>query len=143
MVALNVGGLILPPACYTSTNKASSQDSKDPNKSYPAKHSLKTNILGLGMKPGLPGCWLKVEEMVIWLSTHDACDLAFHINSRSPHSVVGHHEQTMIPDCFLNYHAVAIGPGPAPLEWVLSLHAGGGCMYNDGGVLTNSAEHFK
>ena len=35
-------------------NKASLQDSKDPDKSYPTELSLKTNSLGLGMRLGLP-----------------------------------------------------------------------------------------
>ena len=81
--------------------------------------------------------------MVIWLGTHDTCDLAFHIGSRSPHGIIGHHEQTAIPDYFIDCHAVAVGPGPAPLGWVLSLHAGNGWVYNDDRVLTHSAKHFK
>ena len=64
--------------------------------------------------------------MVVWLGTHDTCDLAFRIGNTSHHGIVGQHEQTVIPGCFFNYHAVAVGPGPAPLEWVLSLRAGGG-----------------
>ena len=81
--------------------------------------------------------------MVVWLGTHDACDLAFRIGNRSHHNVIGHHEQTAIPGCFFHYHAVAIRPGPAPLERVLSLCAGGGWVYHYGGVLTHSAKHLK
>ena len=37
-----------------TSNKASLQDSKEPDKSYPAELSLKTNTLGIGMNLGLP-----------------------------------------------------------------------------------------
>ena len=73
--------------------------------------------------------------MVVWLGIHDACDLAFRIGNRSHHGIVGHHEQTAIPGYFLNCHAVAVGPGPASLEWVLSLCAGGSWLYDGGGYL--------
>ena len=82
-------------------------------------------------------------EVEVWLGTHDAYDLAFHIGKRSHHGIIGRHEQTEIPGCFLDYHAIAVGPGPAPLEWVLSLHTGSGWVCNDGRVLTHSAKHFK
>ena len=82
-------------------------------------------------------------EVVVWLGIHDTCDLAFCIGNRSYHGVIGYHEQITIPSCFLDYHDIAVGLGPAPLEWVLSLHAGGGWVYNDGGVLTHNAKHFK
>ena len=81
--------------------------------------------------------------MVVWLGTHDACDLAFRIGNRSHYGIVGHHEQTAIPSCFLDNHAVAVEPGPAPLEGALSLCAGSVWVYDNGGVLTHSAEYFK
>ena len=82
-------------------------------------------------------------EVVVWLGTHNAWDLAFRIGNRSHHSIVGHYEQSAILSYFLDYHAIAVGPGPAPLEQVLSLCAGGGLVYNDGGVLNHSTEYSK
>ena len=81
--------------------------------------------------------------MVFWFGTHVACDLAFDIGNRSHLGVVGHHKQTAILSCFLDYHAVAVGQSPAPLEWVLGLHAGGGWVYDDGRVLIHCAKHFE